>query len=103
MEVLKMDRAKIARQITDYYRSALDNTMTKFKQYGEGMADLSKKKSAWLSGDGQKFISGWTKTYKKGYDDFLEATGEQYKKFGALFGQHKRPASVDAEKDKKLN
>jgi hypothetical protein len=97
-----MDRVKFARWMTNFYRTAWDNTMVMLKQCRQGAPDLSKV-SPWMREGSRKFINEWTKSYKKGYNDFREATGEHYRKYEALFGLQKRPDSADAVKDKNLN
>ncbi len=96
-----MGRTKIAKQLTDYYRSTLDNTMSISKQYREGMSNLFTGKSFWVSGEGKTLIGEWTKAYKKGFDDFRLATKDPYKKFEPLFNPGTRFDSVNNEKAKK--
>lgn len=98
-----MGSKKIAQLVTDYYRNSLDNAMSVSREYREGMSNLFTGKSPWISGEGKTFIGEWTKSYKKGYDDFRETGGKYYNIFETLFNLPKRPETTDTENARKLN
>jgi hypothetical protein len=76
--------------------------MVTIKPYRQGMSDHAEG-SPWTKEESRKFVGKWTRTYRKGYDDYREEPGERYRKFESLFGLQKRLASADADKDRNLN
>jgi hypothetical protein len=87
-----MDQTKLATQITGFYRKTFDNSLeaiATIQDETEKMVNNSMVQSPWIPQEGKKFVTDWLKAYRKGSDDFMAATKDQYEKFGAYFNLEK--------------
>lgn len=101
------DYTTMARQMTGVYKRTIDNSinaMTMIQESTEKMISLSLEKTPWFPEESKKFVNGWMKAYKKGYDDLKVAADEQYKKIEAFVNlQEKTDSAEKAEKVKRAN
>jgi len=78
-----MDTKQITKQWMDLNKTAFDHafqTMTILHDQTENMAFRLLGKAQWLSDDGKKIISEWTKSCKKNREYIKAYTDENYKK-----------------------
>jgi hypothetical protein len=83
-----MNQTGIAEQMTSFYKTTYDNgvkAMNTLQEQTAKVVDLSLEQSPWLPEQSKNFINTWVRAYSEGYDNFMSAADEQYKRLEALF------------------
>ena len=82
-----MEQTGMAQQMTGFYKTAYDNSisaMNTLQEQTEKMVKLSLDQSPWLPEQSKTFVSTWVAAYKRGCDNFKTTVDAQYKKFEAM-------------------
>ena len=90
-----MEPKKIANQMIQFNKAALDNTfnaMTVLQEQTEKMVNNYLEQSPWMPAEGKKAVTDWIKAYKQGREDFKATVDNNYKKVEDYF--------ADADKGK---
>ena len=83
-----MEQQKIFKQMIDFQKATFDNTfnaVTMLQEQTEKMVKTYLDQAAWLPEEGQKAVSEWVNTYKKGRDDYKKAIDDHFKKVEDFF------------------
>ena len=82
-----MEQTGITEQMTSFYKTAYDNSisaMNTLQEQTEKMMKLSLDQSPWLPEQSKTLVNTWVAAYKRGCDNFKTAADAQYKKFEAM-------------------
>lgn len=85
-----MDQKQVARQMMEFNKKVFDNSftaMTALQDQTEKLMLSFLDKATWFPPDGQKAISDWIVSYKKGREDFKAAADERYQKVAEYFAR----------------
>ena len=94
-----MDQTKIAKQITDFYKTTFNssmNAMTMVQEQTEKMVSMSLAQTPWIPQEGKKFVHDWVKACRKGSDDFKAAANDQYDKFESYLNMGKKADETES-------
>lgn len=83
-----MINQELNKQMTDFARTAMDNTskaLTTLQEQTATMTNLFIDMCPWMPEEGKKAIREWDKPYRKGLEDITTAINENCKKLEELF------------------
>ena len=83
-----MDQKQIAKQMVEFNKTVFDNSFTAMvtlQDQTEKMIVSFLDKAAWMPAEGEKAISDWIGSYRKGREDFKAAADDRYKKVADYF------------------
>lgn len=88
-----MDPRIIAKQMTQFNKSAFDNTfgtMMVLQEQTEKMMVAWMEQNPMLPAEGKKSINDWLKAYRRGCIDYKNAVDETYKKVEDFFEEFEK-------------
>ena len=83
-----MEPKQIAKQMVDFNKKAFDasfEAMAAMQEQTEKMVTTMMQQSQFFPDEGNKLITDWLKTYKKGREEFKASANENFKKVDAFF------------------
>ena len=85
-----MDQKQIARQMTQFNKTAFDNSykaMSMLYEQNEKVADVFMDQASWIPEDSKKAVKDWMQTYKNGCEDFKKMVDDNFTKTESYFDQ----------------
>jgi uncharacterized coiled-coil DUF342 family protein len=85
-----MEPLKMAKQMIDLQKTALDNTfnsMVLLQEQTERMVHTMMEQATFMPEEGTKILGEWVQTYKKGRDEFKKTVDDSFSKVEAYFSE----------------
>jgi len=85
-----MEPLKMAKQMIDLQKTALDNTfnsMVLLQEQTERMVHTMMEQATFMPEEGKKILGEWVQTYKKGRDEFKKTVDDSFSKVEAYFSE----------------
>ncbi len=85
-----MEPRKMMKQMMDFYKAGFDNSFKAFvmiQEQMERMSTTTMEQFMAVPEEAKKAFQDWSKTYKKGCEDFRKAVDENFKRVEGFFAE----------------